>query len=489
MAFVRESLLERGLGRGAVGLLRLVAFGQVSGSSLASAGTAATVARVLVRSGRAAGRRAAGSGGALRLLRRAGRPRALAPRALAPRAATSPVLSGTVVERPRRVDAPASPVSLVVADRPRQGTVQLVLGRELDAAAESLVVEVRRGDGPWRAAGAPQPVAGARDRFGVPRPDAPGRYAYRAACARHGVVSEACADAVNAVVVPPAPPASLTVHDDAAAGVVVLDLGRELDRGSESASVEVRRDGGAWVPVPAAAVAGAAGASLVEVARPLEPGAYAYRAAVVAGGAASPVRTDRTRVLVAPAPLRGLRVEDLPGQSLVRLVPGRAVDLGREELVVEVRRGRAAWAPVPVTATGEVVSVVVPRPAAAGSYTYRVSVRVAGACSDKPTATDAKVVVAPRPPGSLKLRSPRAGAVELLLHPAPVEGEAVVFEVRRGAGAWRAVSPAPVPDAGDAARFSAASPAAPGRYAYRVAVRAFGATSVPVEAETDFTVR
>ncbi|WP_432492382.1 hypothetical protein [Kineococcus auxinigenes] len=489
MTLAHGSLLERGLSRGAVGLLRLVAFGQVSGSTLTSAGTAASVARVLVRSGRAAGRRAAGSGGALRLLRRAGRPRPPAPRALAPRAATSPVLSGTVVDRPRRVAAPASPVSLTVADRPRRGTVQLVLGRELDAAAESLVVEVRRGDGPWRTAGAPQPVAGADDRFGVPRPTAPGRYAYRVACARHGVVSESCADAVNAVVVPPAPPAALAVSDDAGAGVVVLDLGRELDAATESPVVEVRRDGGAWLPVPSAAVAGAAGTSLVEVARPVEPGAHAYRAAVVAGGAASPVRTDRTRVLVAPALLGGLHVEDLPEQGLVRLVPGRAVDLGREELVVEVRRGRAAWVPVPTAGAGEVAAVVVPRPVAAGSYTYRVSVRVAGACSDKPTATGDRVVVAPRSPGWLKVRNPRTGTVEFLLHPAPDEGEAPVFEVRRGGGAWRAVSPAPVRGAEDAARFSAASPATPGRYAYRVSVRAFGATSAPVEAETDFTVR
>ncbi|WP_308220217.1 hypothetical protein [Kineococcus sp. TRM81007] len=479
---MRESLLERGLGRGAVGLLRLVAFGQVSGSSLASVGTATSVARVLVRSGRAAGRRAAGSGGALRLLRRAGRPRALAPRALAPAA-----LSGTVVDRPRQVSAPASPVSLTVADRPRQGVVQLVLGREPDAAAESLVVEVRRGDGTWRPAGAPQPVAGAGDRFALARPAVPGRYAYRVACARHGVVSEACADAVNVVLVPPAPPASLAVSDDAGAGVVVLDLGRELDPAVESVVVEVRRDGGAWVPVPGGAAA--AGASAVEVARPVEPGSYAYRAAVTAGGAASPARTDRTRVLVAPARLGGLRVEDLPGQGLVRLTPGRAVDLAREELVVEVRRGRSAWVPVPVApGTGEVPAVLVPRPAAAGSYTYRASVCVAGACSDKPTATDGKVVVAPRPAGWLKVRNPRTGTVEFLLHPVPAEDEAPVFEVRRGEGAWRVVSPAPVRDDGDAARFTAASPAAPGRYAYRVAVRAFGATSAPVEAETEFTV-
>ncbi len=480
MAFVRESLLERSLGRGAVGLLRLVAFGQVSGSSLASVGTATSVARVLVRGGRAAGRRAAGPGGALRLLRRAGRPRALAPAAL----------TGTVVQRPRQVAAPASPVSLTVADRARQGTVQLALGRELDDAVESLVVQVRRGEGPWRPAGAPQPVAGAGDRFTVARPSEPGRYAYRVACAWHGVVSETCSDEVNAVLVPPAPPAGLAVTAGGDAGVVVLDLGRELDLASESAAVEVRRDGGAWVPVPATAVAGAAGTSLVEVARPAEPGAYAYRAAVVAGGAASPVRTDRTRVVVAPARLDGLRVQDLPEQQLVRLVPGRAVDLDREELVVEVRRGRAAWVPVPVPTEGAggVPAVVVPRPVVAGSYTYRVSVRVAGACSDKPTATDGKVVVAPRSPGWLKVRNPRSGTVEFLVHPAPAEGEAPVFEVRRGAGSWRAVSPAPVRDAGDAARFSAASPANPGRYAYRVAVRASGATSAPVEADTEFTV-
>ncbi|WP_432483473.1 hypothetical protein [Kineococcus esterisolvens] len=475
---MHESLLERGLSRGAVGLLRLVAFGMVSGSSLASVGTATSLARVLVRGGRAAGRRALEPRAGRRSLRRAGHLRAL----------PGPALSGIVVDRPQRVSAPASPVSLTVSDRPRQGTVQLVLGRELDDAVESLVVEVRRGDGPWRPAGAPRPVTGAGDRFGLPRPQAPGRYAYRVACARHGVVSESCTDAVNAVVVPPAPPASLAVTDDPGAGVVVLDPGRELDAATESPVVEVRRDGGDWVPVPATALPGATGTPLLEAPRPTEPGSYAYRASVAAGGACSPTRTDRARVVVAPAHLGALHVEDLPVRGLVRLTPGRAVDLAREELVVEVRRGRSSWERVAVTGSGQVAVLDVPRPVTAGSYTYRASVRVAGACSDKPTATDRKVLVAPRSPAWLKVRAPRAGAVEFLLHPVPAEQETVLLEVRRGAGPWRAVSPAPVRDASDPARFSAAAPASAGRYTYRVAVRAFGATSAPVTAQTDFTV-
>ncbi|NAZ88500.1 hypothetical protein, partial [Kineococcus indalonis] len=418
-----------------------------------------------------------------RALRGARRPR--------PLAVSSRAVPGVVLDAPRHaVLAPASPGSAVLVDRVRQGRVELTLGRELDPAQESAVVEVRRGEGPWRPAGEVRPVPGRPAVLSVPRPQVPGRHEFRVACARRGVLSEACT-AAGAVVLAPAPPASLGVVDEPAAGVVVLDLGRALDPAVEAPRVEVKRGDGRWEPVPGAAVPDPQRASAFEVARPVEPGAYAYRAAVTAAGASSATRTDRARVVVAPARLGALAVQDLPAEGRVRLTLGRAVDPAREALLVEVRRGRGAWEPVAdlVRDPRDAAVLTAARPTAAGAHTYRASVRVAGACSDKPTDTAGRVLVAPRAAAWLKVRNPRAGEVEFLLHPCPAEGESPLFEVRRGEGPWRAVAPAPAPDAEDPSRFTAAAPAGAGRYTYRVALRASGATSAPVVAQTDFSVR
>ncbi|WP_432548563.1 hypothetical protein [Kineococcus sp. SYSU DK004] len=473
MAFEHGHPITRGPGRGVVRLLRLVSLGLVSGSTLTSARTASAVAGAVARQAQRAGGHRPGG---WRLPGRAAAP------ALG-RAGDTGVVTGVVVDPARDGRAaPAPPGSLRVVDRPRHGVVRLELGHEPDPAV-TLVVEVRRGEGPWRPAGAPQPAPDRSDVVTLPRPDAPGRWRYRVACARAGVLSASCEDPAGDVVVAPELPAACAVTEEA--GALVVDLGRPLADG-ESAVVEVRRGDGEWRSTACLPVPGAPGA--VEVPRPAEPGAYAVRAAVAAGGAVSAARRGRGRVVVPPAPLGPLVVEDLPGDDLVRLELARDVDPSTETLLVEARRGRAAWQPAVGVQPEGAGSVVLPRPREAGSWTYRASVAVAGARSERPAATAGAVVVAPRSAGWVKVRSPRAGTVDLLVHPHPAEGESLLVEVRKVGGAWRPVSPAPVPHADDEGWLTTEAPRAAGRYTYRVSLRSHGAASAPVLADTDFSV-